>query len=74
MNKQYCVNDRSPVQLLYWWTIRQQRETKIIIIIYHYLGYENDWATIFWLVQWGEGFEPPKPPSAYAPDGDYLFV
>jgi len=51
----------SPVHLLYWWTIRQQGETKIIIIIYHYLGYENYWATIFWLFE-----PPPKPSSAYA--------
>jgi len=67
MNKQYCVNDISPVLLSYRWTTRQQRETKIIIIIYHYLGYENYWAIIFWLVQWGGGFEPPNRPSAYAP-------
>jgi len=55
----------SPVQLLYWWTIRQQRETEIIIIIYHYLGYENYWARIFWLVQWG--VEPPTPPLCVRP-------
>jgi len=67
MNKQHCVNDMSPVLLLYWWTVRQQLETKIIIIIYHYLGYENYWATIFWLCwrrlmtcsMWGS--EPPLP-------------
>jgi len=61
MNQQYCVNDMSPVQLLYWWTIRQQqRETKIIIYHYLHVGYENYWATIFWLVQLG-GLNSPKP-------------